>query len=75
MTVVCTVYFAPDQLEALATRDLTATAQEFHGVIAKAEIVQADDLLMYVDIVAARAGEVVRKPQPAGGPAKSRAKS
>ena len=70
VTVVCTVYFTPDQLETLATRDLRVTAQEFHGVIAKAEIVQADDLLMYVDIVAARAGEVVRKPQVPSGPAK-----
>lgn len=43
VTVVCTVYFAPDQLETLATRDLAETAQEFHGVIAKAEVVQADD--------------------------------
>ncbi len=64
VTVVCTVYFAPDQLQTLATRDLAEAALAFHGVIAKAEIVREDDLLMYVDIVAARAGEWARKPQP-----------
>jgi len=70
VTVVCTVYFAPDQLHALATRNLTQAALDFHGVIAKAEMVQTDDLLLYLDIVAARTGEVVRKPQSRRGPAK-----
>ncbi len=70
VTVVCTVYFAPDQLQTLATRDLAAGALDFHGVIAKAEIVHAEGLRMVLDIVAARVGEMVRKPRPERGPAK-----
>ena len=73
ITVVCTVYFAPDELETLATRDLEEVALPFHGVIAKAEIVASDKsagVLLYVDVVAAHSGEIAHKPKPKRGPAK-----
>lgn len=61
VTVVCTVYFAPDQLERLATVDLAEAKLGFQGVIAKAEIVRGAELTLYLDIVAARVGEKGRK--------------
>jgi hypothetical protein len=68
VTIVPTVYFSPDQLEALATRDLAEGPLTFHGYIAKAEISQREDLKMHLDIVVARVGELAPKSKAKAGP-------